>query len=483
MKIYAGSNSWEGHGEERTRWRWVTAMILLMLGMGMVWGEESRPNVIWVMADDLGYGDIGCFGQHEIATPHLDQMATEGMKLTNFYAGATVCAPSRCVLMTGLHTGHAYIRGNREIQPMGQWPIPDGTTTVAEVFKSAGYRTGLVGKWGLGGPDTEGIPTRQGFDYFFGYLCQRHAHNYYPEFLFKNSERIYLEGNVVQNERLDGAGSATEKAQFSHDIFMSEILGFIDRHKESRFFLYCALTIPHANNEGGPKGMEVPDLGQYASRDWPEPQKGHAAMITRMDADMGRLLQKLRDEKLDSKTLVIFTSDNGPHREGGNNPDFNNSNGPLRGIKRDLFEGGIRVPTIAWWPGRIHPGTSSDHIAYFGDFMATAADISSADLPMGLDSISFLPTLTGAGNQKNHRYLYWEFHAQNHRQAVRKNQWKAIRQQNGHVMLFNLNDDLGENNDLALKNPNLVEELVGLMDEAHTPSQFWTLDIKQKSGQ
>ena len=439
--------------------------------------SAEKPNIIWIMADDLGYGDLGSFGQKEISTPNLDRMASEGMRLTDFYAGATVCAPSRCVLMTGLHTGHAYIRGNREIKPMGQWPIPEDTVTVAEVLKSAGYSTGLIGKWGLGGPNTVGVPNNQGFDYFFGYLCQRHAHNFYPEFLFRNDQRVFLEGNVVDNERLDGAGYATGRVHFSHDIFANEALNFVEQNQDHPFFLYYALTIPHANNEGGRRGMEVPDYGDYADRDWPEPQKGHAAMISRMDADIGRLLQKLRTLDLAENTLVIFTSDNGPHREGGNNPDFNDSNGPLRGIKRDLYEGGIRVPTIAWWPGTIEGGTSSSHMGYFGDLMATACQVAGAPVPNGLDSISFLPTLTSKGEQAQHRFLYWEFYASNHRQAVRMGPWKAIRDRRGKVELFNLTKDLGEQNDLADEYPGRVEQMTRLMDESHVPSEFWTMDI------
>jgi arylsulfatase A-like enzyme len=440
--------------------------------------ESTRPpNIIWIMADDLGYADLGCFGQQRIRTPHLDRMAAEGMKLTSFYAGATVCAPSRCVLMTGLHTGHAYIRGNREIRPMGQWPLPDSTVTVAELLQSAGYSTGLIGKWGLGGPDSVGIPNNQGFDYFFGYLCQRHAHNYYPEFLFRNSDRIFLEGNVVDNERLDGAGYAEGRVHYSHDIFASEALRFVEKNQDRPFFLYHALTIPHANNEGGRRGMEVPDLGEYADLGWPEPQKGHAAMISRMDRDIGRLLDLIRELEIDKQTLVIFTSDNGPHREGGNDPDFNDSNGLLRGIKRDLYEGGIRVPTIAWWPGTIEPGSVSSHTAYFGDLMATAAELAGIEPPDGLDSVSFLPTLTGKGLQRSHPYLYWEFYSQAHRQAVRQGEWKAIRRRDGKVELYHLGNDPGEQNDLSDSDPAKVRAMVRLMDEAHEPSEFWKMDI------
>ena len=301
----------------------------------------AKPNIIYILADDLGYGDLACYGNTMIRTPNLDRMATEGMRFTQHYAGSTVCAPSRCSLMTGLHTGHAYIRGNSEVQPMGQEPLPPETVTVAEVLKEAGYRTALIGKWGLGGPDSTGIPNHQGFDYFYGYLCQRHAHNYYPAFLFRNEERVPL-ANVVENDRQDGAGEAIKKVEYSHDLIMKEALDFIEREQDSPFFLYLACTIPHANNEAGERGMEVPSDEPYTNEDWPQSQKNKAAMITRMDRDIGTLLTRLAEYGIDRNTVVIFTSDNGPHREGGADPAFLDSNGPLRGIKRDLYEGGIQ---------------------------------------------------------------------------------------------------------------------------------------------
>ena len=291
----------------------------------------KRPNIIYIMADDLGYGDLGCYGQQRIRTPNLDRLAAEGIRLTDHYAGITVCAPSRCSLMTGRHTGHTVVRGNREVKPMGQYPLPTDTPTVSRLLQQAGYATALIGKWGLGGPGSTGIPNRQGFDYFYGYLCQRHAHNYYPEFLFENEERVPLPGNRVAEPRPDGAGFAVERARYSHDLLAREALAFVERNRDKPFFLYLALTIPHANNEGGRKGMEVPSSEPYANEEWPEPQKGHAAMITRMDRDIGRLLAKVKELGLDEDTLVIFTSDNGPHREGGNDPEFNDSKWSVEG--------------------------------------------------------------------------------------------------------------------------------------------------------
>src|SRR5262245_10917967 len=295
------------------------------------------------------------------------------MRFRHFYAGSTVCAPSRCALMTGLHTGHCYIRGNAKTN------LRPEDVTVAEVLKGAGYRTGLVGKWGLGHEGSAGIPTRQGFDQFFGYLDQTHAHNYYPTFLLRNEERVRLP-NVVPNEGPVGQGVATQRAAYSPDLMAEEALAFLGRTGDQPFFLYFAPTLPHANNEAGQKGMEVPDYGEYQNRAWPEPQKGLAAMISRLDRDVGRLLQRLKERGLAERTLVLFSSDNGPHREGGNNPDFFRSNGGLRGIKRDLYEGGIRVPLIARWPGKLPAGQVSDHVGSFADLLPTAAELAGVKL-------------------------------------------------------------------------------------------------------
>jgi arylsulfatase A-like enzyme len=423
----------------------------------------DKPNLIYIMVDDLGYGDLGCYGQERIKTPCLDRMAAEGLRFTEHYAGNTVCAPSRCSLMTGVHCGNAYVRGNKEIKPMGQLPLPKGTVTVASLLQDAGYRTALIGKWGLGGPGSEGHPNKQGFDHFFGYLCQRHAHNFYPEFLFRNSKRVPL-NNKVANRREDGAGVAVERNDYSHDLCAAEALQFVEENKDRPFFLYLALTIPHANNEAGKEGMEVPSLGDYAELDWPAPQKGHAAMISRMDGDVGRLLKKLEELGIEKDTLVLFTSDNGPHREGGNDPDFNDSNGPLRGIKRDLYDGGIRVPLIARWPGRIEAGTDSDHISAFWDLMPTACDLAGVDTPKGVDGISYLPTLLGK-DQKEHDYLYWEFKTQ---RAVRMGKWKAVQKSpKDEIEVYDLSTDLGETKDVAAANPNVVKKAQAAFEEAH----------------
>lgn len=457
----------------------VTGWVLPGTGLSADRTLPSKPNIIYILVDDMGYGDLGCYGQRQIQTPRLDRMAAEGMRYTQYYAGCTVCAPSRCVLMTGLHTGHALIRGNREIKPMGQWPLPPETVTVAEVLKEAGYRTGLIGKWGLGGPDTTGVPNRQGFDFFYGYLCQRHAHNYYPEFLFRNGERESLAGNVVDNGREDGAGFAEERALYSHDLCASEAMEFVRRNASKPFFLYLSLTIPHANNEGGKLGMEVPELGAYKDLAWPEAQKGHAAMITRLDRDIGRLLDLLEELKIDKNTVVFFTSDNGPHREGGNDPDFNDSNGPLRGIKRDLYEGGIRVPLMVRWPGVVPEGSLSRHQAYFGDFMATAAELAGVRPPSGLDSLSFVPSFAGHRDQPAHDFLYWEFHGGgSHFRAARSGDWKGIEFYDGRFELFHLGSDLGETRDLSKIHPEQTQRLKAILEAAHVDDPMWPVKRK-----
>ena len=337
----------------------VTAIFLISLCeptlKGQSEGSDRQPNIIFIMADDLGWGDLGSYGQKRIRTPHLDRMAAEGMRFTQVYAGSTVCAPSRSVLMTGLHTGHTRVRGNARV------PLQPGDRILPQFLKTRGYQTALMGKWGLGEPGTTGAPNRKGFDHFFGYLNQRHAHNYYPSHLWKGEQKVSLD-NIVPNEDATGAGISTNKLTYSHDLIFQEAMQFVKAHTGQPFFLYLPLTIPHANNEAKGKGMEVPSLGDYAAKDWPAPQKAHAAMISHMDRDIGRLFLQLQTLKIEEDTIVFFTSDNGPHKEGGNDPEFNDSNGPLRGIKRSLHEGGIRVPMIVKWPGKIHGGVVNDTV-------------------------------------------------------------------------------------------------------------------------
>ncbi len=453
----------------------------LVLFLGAALRGADQPNVIFVLADDLGYGELGCYGQQIIQTPYLDRMADEGMRFTQFYAGSTVCAPSRCVLMVGQHTGHCTVRGNAGGDMLRQ-SLTEEDITVAEIFKQAGYKTALIGKWGLGEVEHPGHPLRQGFDYFFGYLNQVHAHNYYPEFLWRNFEKVKLRNVVQRVPRAYGGfrgGWATKRVDYSHDLFVADALHFIRENKDRPFFLYLALTIPHANNEGTRatgNGAEVPDLGIYADRDWPEQDKGHAAMISRLDRDMGRLLQTLRDLGIANRTLVLFSSDNGPHMESGHDPLRFNPSGPLRGVKRDLTDGGIRVPFIAWWPGKVKPGTTSDHIGYFGDFMATVCELTGQTLPPNRDSISFLPTLLGEPDrQKEHKYLYWEFYERGSAQAVRAGRWKAIRKPmlKGPIELYDIVRDPAERYNVARLHPDVVRRMAAYMKEAHVPHPNW----------
>jgi arylsulfatase A-like enzyme len=441
-------------------------------------GPRKRPNIIFILADDLGYGDLGCYGQAAMKTPNIDRLAAEGMRFTDHYAGSTVCAPSRCALMVGQHTGHCIIRGNANV------PLRPEDVTVAEILKTAGYATGIIGKWGLGEEGSTGIPNKKGFDYWFGYLNQRHAHNYYPEFLWRNDQKVVIEGNKLPKSEPGGWGRSVERRTYAPDLFTEEALRFVEHNKDRPFFLYLTYIIPHANNEAGNEGMEVPSLGIYADKDWPAPQKGHAAMITRMDGDIGRLMDRLKELDIDDNTLVLFSSDNGPHREGGNNPDFNDSNGPLRGIKRDLYEGGIRVPMITRWPDRIKTGTVTRHVSAFWDFLPTCCDIAGVKPPKNTDGISMLPTLLGRANkQKQHEYLYWEFHEQGKKQAVRVGHWKAVRldvakNPDGPIELYNLKDDLGEQNNVVDKYPDIVAKAAEYMRQARTQSEHWPLNSR-----
>ena len=452
--------------------------LLLALLLSLVAAPRGRtepPNIVFILADDLGYGDLGCYGQARIRTPHLDRMAAEGTRFTQVYAGATVCAPSRSVLMQGLHTGHCRVRGNAgRGNPMAQSLRP-GDLTVARLLQEAGYRTGLFGKWGLGdNPGAEpGLPRRQGFDEFFGYLNQHHAHNYYPTFLWRNEELVALR-NRMSREDYAGSGVADEKVDYSADLIADEALGFIRRHRDRRFFLYLAATLPHANNEGVRTGMEVPELGSYADLDWPGQQRQHAAMISRLDEQVGRVLALLKELDLDRRTIVFFTSDNGPHREGGNDPDFNDSNGPLRGIKRDLYEGGIRVPMIVRWPGRVPAGRVSDAVWWFPDFLPTAAALADTRAPAGLDGINIAPVLLGLEPRRVRPPLYWEFHEGGFKQAVRSGPWKGVRTAPDRPLeVYDLRSDPGETRDVAAEQPRVARRLAKLLGESREDSPDW----------
>lgn len=408
---------------------------------------NAKPNVIFILADDLGYGDVGAFGQKLIQTPHIDQLAAKGMRFTQAYAGATVCAPSRCCLMTGQHGGHASIRGNREIKPEGQQPMPADTFTVAHLMRRAGYATGVIGKWGLGKPDSDSVPTRMGFDYFFGYNCQRQAHEYYPDHLWRNDEQVPLDGKT-----------------YSHDLLANEALEFVTRHRDRPFFLYLAFTIPHQK-------LQVPDLGPYAGESWPDNLKTLAAMITRLDRDVGRLMALLQELKLDGNTLVFFSSDNGAaYRDA-----FFRHSGPLRGYKRDLYEGGLRSPGIARWPGKIKAGVVSEQVWAFWDFLPTLAELTGQPAPPGLDGISVLPALL-EGKAVAHPPLYFEFHEGGFFQAARLGDWKAVRLgPKLPLELYDLQTDLAEARNVAAEHPDVVRRFEDYLKTARVDSTLWPI--------
>lgn len=459
-----------------------TSMILLIwLGCCRIAHAADKPNLIWIMADDLGYGDLGCYGQKVITTPHLDRMASEGLRFTQFYAGATVCAPSRSVLMTGRHHGHTRVRGNAGPRNPAAQALRADDTTVATVLQRAGYHTALIGKWGLGdaGAAASGLPRKHGFDEFFGYLNQQHAHNHFPAFLWRNEEQIALPNKITPIGE-NGAGYATEAVQFADDLFADAALKFVADNKSRPFFLYWCMVIPHANNERAraiKNGAHVPDFGPYADRDWPDPDKGQAAMISRMDGYVGRVLAALRDHGIAENTLVIFTSDNGPHNESHHNLARFKPSGPLTGIKRSLTDGGIRVPAIAWWPGHVQPGTETKHVAYFGDWMATAAELAGAKVPADGDSLSFVPTLLGKTSlQRKHEFLYWEFHEGGFKQAaLYEERWKGIRSgsPDAPVSLFDLQTDVAEQTNVASKFPEIAAKLDEYLRQARSPSPDW----------
>lgn len=451
-----------------------------MAGTVMAAPRGTKPNLVFILADDLGYAELGCYGQKVIATPRLDRMAAEGMRFTHFYAGATVCAPSRSVLMTGLHHGHTRVRGNAgPANPTAQ-ALQPGDATVAAALKQAGYATALIGKWGLGdiGAAESGLPRKHGFDYFFGYLSQHHAHNHFPDFLWRNEERVKLP-NVVTPVGEDGAGYATEAKAYADDLFADDALKFVAENRDRPFFLYWSLVTPHANNERSARlgdGAHVPDYGPYAEKDWPPQDKGHAAMVTRLDGHVGRMLDHLQQLGLAEKTLVVFTSDNGPHNESRHNLARFNPAGPYTGIKRSLTDGGIRVPFIARWPGTVAPGAIA-HTGCFTDWFPTAAELADAATPTNLDGISLVPLLTGkASEQKAHEFLYWEFHEGGFKQAALfQGRWKGIRAggPDAPIKVFDQLNDPAETNDVAAPNSAIAEQIDAYLKTARTPVPAW----------
>ncbi len=439
---------------------------------------EGPPNIVFIMADDLGYGDLGTYGQEMIRTPHLDRMAAGGLRFTQFYAGSTVCAPSRAVLMTGLHTGHVHVRNNVGWQPRGDVPLRSEDVTIAEVLKEAGYTTGAFGKWALGLKDTPGAPSRQGFDAFFGYEDQSEAHHYHVATLQQIED-----GEVVDVE--------VDSLAYSHDLIMNEAFEFVRRHRDEPFFLYLPVTIPHADLVVPEASLQeyldeegrslLPEAGSEIGRSSPQdtPAAAYAAMISHLDRDVGRLIDLLEELGLDGNTIVFFTSDNGPHAEGGHDPEVTDSNGPLRGIKRDLYEGGIRVPMIAWGPGRIPSGEVSDHVWAAWDVLPTVAELAGRPAPTDIDGISMAGALTGTGPADHHSSLYWEFYPggkTEFRQAVRAGDWKMLRfrypDRPSRVELYDLDRDPGETNDLSKSHPETAARLVQAADSLRWPPQL-----------
>ncbi len=473
-----------------------------------------KPNIIFILADDLGYGELGCYGQELIETPNLDRLAAGGIRFTQHYAGAPVCAPSRCVLLTGLHSGHAYIRSNDEWKERGdvwnyramiadstlegQRPLPSGTPTIGKLLQAAGYKTGMTGKWGLGAPQTASIPNRMGFDLFCGYNCQRQAHTYYPVHLYLNENRLHLDNDTVApHEKLPVDADPLNPESYSRytlneyapDVMFSQMISFIEANKHEPFFFYWASPIPHLPLQTPKKrvdhyvakfGDEKPytgDRGYFPQR---YPHAAYAAMISYLDDRIGQLIRKLKEEGLYENTLIIFSSDNGPTYSGGVDAPWFHSAAPFKSeegyTKGHVYEGGIRVPLIASWPGKIKPGTSSDLISGFQDLLPTLCEVAGAELPDTVDGISYLPELLGEADQVKHPYLYWEFPGYNGQQAVRMDQWKAVRKDirdgNLAIELYNLDEDIRETENVADRHPDILQKMEEILKNEHTPAEL-----------
>lgn len=474
--------------------------------------KTAKPNIIYILADDLGYGDLGCYGQKRIETPNIDKLAASGMRFTQHYSGAPVCAPSRCVLLTGKHMGHAYIRGNDEWAERGkvwdykamiadsvlegQRPLPESEVTIAQLLKTVEYTTGIVGKWGLGAPNTNSIPTKKGFDFFYGINCQRMAHTYYPVFLYKNDHRVYLDNDTVSpGTKLDEDADPYDLKsyqkftlkEYAPDLMFTEITNFVKENKSRPFFMYWATPIPHTAIQAPQRwvdyyvkkfGDEKPYIGDKGYFPHRYPHAGFAAMISYLDEQVGFLVQQLKDLGIYENTLIIFTSDNGPTYVGGTDSPWFDSGGPFKSeyewAKGFTHEGGIRIPMIASWPEHIKKATTSQLISGFQDVLPTLCDISGVKAPENIDGISFLPELTG-GKQKEHQYLYWEFPETGGQQAIRMGHWKGIRRNirkgNMKIELFDLDNDIQELNDVSGKYPEIVKSMEEIMIKEHIPAQ------------
>jgi len=469
--------------------------LCLSLITALAAAESKKPNIVYILVDDAGYGDFGCYGQKTLLTPNVDQLASEGMRFTRHYAGAAVCAPARCVLMTGLHTGHSRVRAN------GPASIPDKDLTVARLLKDAGYLTACIGKYGLGMPLPPDDPQRKGFDYFFGYVDTAHAHNGYPTYLFRNGVKVPLPNQIIpgsENKPGTGVATADGRKQWAPQLLADDVQRYLDERGKDRnrpFFLYYTLNLPHANNEAGVNsplghGMETPSYGEFASRDWPDVEKGFASAMKFVDREVGAVMAKLKALGLEDDTIVMFSSDNGPHQEGGHKVAFFQSNDGLTGMKRDLTEGGVREPFIVRWPNKVKPGTISEHVSGFQDFLPTAADLAGTQVTAECDGISFLPTLLGQKDQqKQHPYLFWYASEKGGKRSVLKWPWKLLHLNTGSadssdesestaakkrpaavkalvVELFNLETDPTESKNVAAENPQLLGELEAIMQQA-----------------
>ena len=455
----------------------VAFLVVFPLLIGHLCADETKPNIVYILLDDAGYGDLSCYGQKKFKTPNIDRLAAEGMKFTDHYSGSTVCAPTRCSLMTGMHTGHTYVRGNREVKPEGQAAMPADIVTIPRLLREAGYVSGAFGKWGLGAPSSPSDPAKH-FDLFYGYNCQRQAHNYYPTHLWKNFERVPLDGKT-----------------YTARMIGDEALQFIRDNKDKPFFAFLPVTIPHAAMHAPEKDVAPfrqkfskfeNKTGKYAGTEFRNPAAAFAAMMTIVDEQVGQVIELLQELDLDENTIVMLSSDNGPHQEGGHVPDFFDSNGPLRGHKRDLSEGGVRAPFVARWPGKIKPGTVSDHVSAHWDMLPTFCELAGAKTPDDVDGISLVNELLGRSNeQKQHEYLYWEFYERGGKRAVRFGDWKAIqlnlnKDPNSPIELYHLAKDVGEKNNIADEHPELVKKAKDYFADAHTPSPFWSFGAKKR---
>ena len=493
--------------------RWMTALALLLIAAGHARAEQAGgsrpPNIVYLYADDLGYGDLGCYGQEKIRTPRIDALAEQGIRFTDHYSGAPVCAPARAALLTGKHTGRTFIRWNREVQPWGQWPLDAGETTLAELLEEAGYATACIGKWGLGPPGSEGDPNARGFDLFFGYNCQRHAHTYYPEFLLRNDRTIDLraynglvprrENNFLQPQVFEEMPEDPRvlyqppfKGQvYATDLMIDEALRFIREHREEPFFLYYATPVPHLALQVPHDSLEeylalawddTPYLGEHGYFPHPSPRAAYAAMITRLDGNVGRIVDLVDELGLAEDTVIMLSSDNGATSSAQVDTEFFDSNGGLRDHKGSLYEGGIRVPMIARWKGNIEPGTTTNLPSYQPDLLPTSLELAGRQdlIPGDIDGISFLPTLLAEPDrQEEHRYLYWEAPRGRGTQALREGDWKLLRHGTAdggvRLELYHLAEDPGEQHNLADEHPERVARMVESMEEAHIPSELFPL--------